>query len=277
MKKTLDTRFPAARRKKIMQADKDIGKMALAVPLLVSKALELFLQDLCDQTYGITLKRGAKTMNSLHLKQSVETFNVFDFLREIVSKVPDLGGSDTAGDERSVAKRRKVDGEDTDDDEAKRSRMEIGRTSSSSRGRGRGRGRGRERGSQTVERDISVHYEKFEDDLDISDYQEKNNPSRPSLERSYSAEEPKSSIPAGNIELPIRNFDLNVDLQVNSNSTAMPAPAPWLTTEIMPKVKHEEYPGWSLFDIKKMAVDPHQLASLNRRTDEDEEDYDEKG
>ncbi|KAJ0021529.1 hypothetical protein Pint_31529 [Pistacia integerrima] len=210
-----------------MQADEDIGKMALAVPLLVY---------LCDQTYGITLKRGAKTMNSLHLKQCVETFNVFDFLREIVSKVPDLGGSDTAGDDRSVAKRRKVDGEDTDDDEAKRSRMEIGHTSSSSRGRGRGRGRGRER-----------------------DYQEKNNPSRPSLERSYSGEEPKSN------------------LQVNSNSIAMPAPAPWLTTEITPKVKHEEHPGWSLFDIEKMAVDPHQLASLNRRTDEDEEDYDEKG
>ncbi|XP_031272464.1 ankyrin repeat-containing protein BDA1-like isoform X2 [Pistacia vera] len=125
MKKTLDTRFPAARIKKIMQADKDIGKMALDVPPLVSKALELFLQDLCDQTYGITLKRAAKTMNSLHLKQCVETFNVFDFLREIVSKVPDLGGSDTAGDERSVAKRRKVDGEDTDDDEAKRSRMSV--------------------------------------------------------------------------------------------------------------------------------------------------------
>jgi hypothetical protein len=32
-----------------------------------AKALELFLQDLCDRTYEITLKRGAKTLNSLHL------------------------------------------------------------------------------------------------------------------------------------------------------------------------------------------------------------------
>ncbi|KAK9218173.1 hypothetical protein WN943_006810 [Citrus x changshan-huyou] len=56
-----------ARIKKIMQADEDVGKIALAVPVLVSKALELFFQDLCDRTYEITLQRGAKTMSSLHL------------------------------------------------------------------------------------------------------------------------------------------------------------------------------------------------------------------
>ncbi|XP_024040763.1 dr1-associated corepressor-like isoform X1 [Citrus clementina] len=66
MRKKLDTRFPAARIKKIMQADEDVGKIALAVPVLVSKALELFFQDLCDRTYEITLQRGAKTMSSLH-------------------------------------------------------------------------------------------------------------------------------------------------------------------------------------------------------------------
>ncbi|XP_048598483.1 WAT1-related protein At5g07050 isoform X2 [Brassica napus] len=72
MRKKLDTRFPAARIKKIMQADEDVGKIALAVPVLVSKALELFLQDLCDRTYEITLQRGAKTVSSLHLNMSME-------------------------------------------------------------------------------------------------------------------------------------------------------------------------------------------------------------
>lgn len=32
-----------------------------------AKALELFLQNLCDKTYEITLGRGAKTMSSIHL------------------------------------------------------------------------------------------------------------------------------------------------------------------------------------------------------------------
>ncbi|KAL9272175.1 Dr1-associated corepressor-like protein [Drosera capensis] len=67
MRKRLGTRFPAARIKKIMQTDEDVGKMAMAVPALVSKALELFLHDLCRQTHEVTLQRGAKTINSVHL------------------------------------------------------------------------------------------------------------------------------------------------------------------------------------------------------------------
>ena len=41
-------------------------------------------------------------------KQCVQTFNVFDFLKDIVSKVPDLGGSGATSDDRSVTKRRFV-------------------------------------------------------------------------------------------------------------------------------------------------------------------------
>ncbi|GMP60970.1 hypothetical protein CsSME_00023624 [Camellia sinensis var. sinensis] len=125
MKKKLDTRFPAARIKKIMQADEDVGKIAMAVPVLVSKALELFLQDLCDRTYDITLQRGAKTMSALHLKHCVRSYNVFDFLREIVSKVPDYGHPDAAAEDRTMSKRRKAVGEEFNDsdEESKRSRM----------------------------------------------------------------------------------------------------------------------------------------------------------
>lgn len=37
----------------------------------------------------------------------MHSFNVFDFLKDIVSKVPDMGTSDAGGDDRS-AKRRFV-------------------------------------------------------------------------------------------------------------------------------------------------------------------------
>lgn len=164
MKKKLDTRFPAARIKKIMQADDDVGKIAMAVPLLISKALEIFLKDLCDRTYEITLKKGAKTVNSLHLKQCVQTCNVFDFLRETVSKVPDLDGSDTSNENQSACKRsRKVDDDDSSDSEEKPKRTKIEATENAkSNGRGRGRsvvdetgntnssGRGRGRGRSVV-------------------------------------------------------------------------------------------------------------------------------
>jgi len=42
-------------------------------------------------------------------KQCVHRYNVFDFLREIVNKVPDMGGSDAAtGEERNGGRRRKA-------------------------------------------------------------------------------------------------------------------------------------------------------------------------
>lgn len=42
----------------------------------------------------------------------MQSYNVFDFLRETVSKVPELGGSEIAGEDHSVSaiKRRFVHG-----------------------------------------------------------------------------------------------------------------------------------------------------------------------
>ncbi|KAK1280768.1 hypothetical protein QJS04_geneDACA020702 [Acorus gramineus] len=58
-------------------------------------------------TYKVTLQKGAKTVNSLHLKQCIRSFSVFDFLTDVVSKVPDLGGSEAHGDERVISRRSK--------------------------------------------------------------------------------------------------------------------------------------------------------------------------
>uniref|UniRef100_A0A803P2E4 Transcription factor CBF/NF-Y/archaeal histone domain-containing protein n=1 Tax=Cannabis sativa TaxID=3483 RepID=A0A803P2E4_CANSA len=111
----------SARIKKIMQADEDVGKIALAVPVLVSKALELFLQDLCDRTYEITLQRGAKTMNSLHLcSYDHQWFSLFSGFRTMVTD-----HSDAAGEDRAYTKRRKAAGDECNDsdEELKRSKM----------------------------------------------------------------------------------------------------------------------------------------------------------
>jgi len=48
-KKKYKTRFPMARIKKIMQSDEEVGKIALATPILISKALELFMRDLIQK------------------------------------------------------------------------------------------------------------------------------------------------------------------------------------------------------------------------------------
>nr|GEZ18677.1 hypothetical protein [Tanacetum cinerariifolium] len=160
----------------------------IASRVQVAKVLELFLQDLCGRTYEVTLQKGAKTLNSLHLKQCVRNFNMCDFLRLIVGKVPELGGSDATAEEKSATKRRKVSNVDNhiNDDEAKRDLDENGNTP-------------------------------------------------PVL---------APVTPAG----------------LSSNPTF--------------EMIAEEYPGWSLADVEKMAIEPRKLANLNSRVDED--DYDEE-
>lgn len=81
---------------------------------------------------------------------------------------------------------------------------------------------------------------------------------------------------------PARNFDLNIDLNESVESTPIASEAPSSSTAAAaaappPEVKHEEIPGWSLSEMEKMAIDPIQLANLNRGLDEEEEDYDEEG
>jgi len=53
-------------------------------------------------------------------KQCIQTYNVYDFLRDVVSKVPDTGTSDAIADDK-LGKRRKSE-EDGSDEELKRTR-----------------------------------------------------------------------------------------------------------------------------------------------------------
>ncbi|KAL0418429.1 UNVERIFIED_CONTAM: Dr1-associated corepressor [Sesamum radiatum] len=261
MRKKLDTRFPAARIKKIMQADEDVGKIAMAVPLLVSKALELFLQDLCDRTYEITLNKGAKTVNSLHLKQCVQSFNVFDSCgKQSVRKISE-------------------DEEYGNGDVSKRIYMhEIGHTSNSGRSRGRGRVRSRGRGSRVVQRESVVQYEKFEDEPGISNQNGEDQKGRlgPSNNVVGAAD---SRISGGkDADKSVINIDLNVDLNESEESTLTLAD---ISSDSSIKttldLKHEDIPGWSIEDVERMAIGPVQLANLSRGIDEEEEDYDEEG
>ncbi|XP_057829025.1 uncharacterized protein LOC131040186 [Cryptomeria japonica] len=300
MKKKLDTRFPASRIKKIMQADEDIGKIAQAVPLLVSKSLELFLQDLCDRTYEITLQRGAKTVSASHLKQCVYRYNVFDFLREIVNKVPDMGGSDAAtGDEKNGSRRRKAqEGDENESDEEDVKRAKMGAHCGNTRGRGRrGRGRG-SRGSTSARNDTVA--DKFEDeDLDLSpEHSDKQERLSESL-TDVNAEARETKLTAGMSASPVvRNFDLNMELD-ESGDVADVQPAvkqeemhpgglcsvhPAVKEEqissdvagVQRDVKHEEpCPSWPHSDVDNVTLDSmHFHLRSDRIVDQDEDDYD---
>jgi Dr1-associated corepressor len=81
-----------------MQADEEVGKIAQAVPVIISRTLELFVESLLKKSSSITNSRNAKTLSPSHLKQCIMSESRFDFLKDLVKTVPDIsmeeGGSE---------------------------------------------------------------------------------------------------------------------------------------------------------------------------------------
>ncbi|KAL6437935.1 hypothetical protein ACFW04_004323 [Cataglyphis niger] len=93
-KKKYNARFPAGRIKKIMQTDEEVGKVAQAVPIIISKTLELFVHSLLTKTMQITSAKNAKTLSPSHMKQCILSESRFDFLKDLVKSLPDVSGPD---------------------------------------------------------------------------------------------------------------------------------------------------------------------------------------
>lgn len=89
-KKKYNCRFPPARIKKIMQADEEVGRVAAVVPLIISRALELFVESLLTESSKITKSRNARTLTPSHLKACITSNSQFSFLREFVATLPDI-------------------------------------------------------------------------------------------------------------------------------------------------------------------------------------------
>lgn len=108
----LKTSFPVARIKRIMQADEDIGKVAQVTPHAVSRALELFMIQLISASArqaaasGGQGGKGPKRVLAQHMKKAILEDEHFDFLHEIVAKVPDAptGKAKQEDDEDGEAK-----------------------------------------------------------------------------------------------------------------------------------------------------------------------------
>lgn len=82
----IKTHFPAARIKKIMQSDEDIGKVAQATPVVVGRALEIFMANLVEAAICETKSAGVRRIAASHVRAAVEKTEQFDFLVDIVLK-----------------------------------------------------------------------------------------------------------------------------------------------------------------------------------------------
>lgn len=77
-----------------MQADDEVGKIAQAVPIIISRTLELFVESLLTKSSQITIARNAKTLSPTHLKQCINSESRFDFLKDLVKNIPDIAVDD---------------------------------------------------------------------------------------------------------------------------------------------------------------------------------------
>ncbi|XP_014468608.1 PREDICTED: dr1-associated corepressor isoform X2 [Dinoponera quadriceps] len=93
-KRKYNARFPAGRIKKIMQTDEEIGKVAQAVPIIISRTLELFVHSLLTKAMQITSAKNAKTLSPTHMKQCIMSESRFDFLKDLVKSLPDVPAPD---------------------------------------------------------------------------------------------------------------------------------------------------------------------------------------
>merc|ERR1711935_322415 len=72
-KKRYNSRFPPVRIKKIMQSDEEIGKAAAAVPVLISRAIEMFMVRLLRDAEQQIVQRNARTLTPQHIKQAINS------------------------------------------------------------------------------------------------------------------------------------------------------------------------------------------------------------
>ncbi|XP_050555859.1 uncharacterized protein LOC118276802 [Spodoptera frugiperda] len=93
-KRKYNARFPAGRIKKIMQTDEEVGKVAQAVPIIISRTLELFVESLLSKAMQVTMARNAKTLSPSHVKQCILAESKFDFLRDLVKNIPDVSAAE---------------------------------------------------------------------------------------------------------------------------------------------------------------------------------------
>ncbi|XP_037343132.1 dr1-associated corepressor isoform X2 [Pungitius pungitius] len=137
-KRKYNVRFPPSRIRKIMQKDPEVGRIATAVPVIISRAVEMFLTSLLTGIFAITRSKRGAAVSVTHIKQCVESEKLFHFLTELVERAPSPAGRQedagmsmwpmfrTKRHEISVKKteavemapRRGLDSRDTDSDES---------------------------------------------------------------------------------------------------------------------------------------------------------------
>ncbi|GJQ08473.1 hypothetical protein GpartN1_g264.t1 [Galdieria partita] len=98
--------FPPARIKRMMRSDKDVGKIAVSAPFLLSKALQLALEDFLTTAAELAKQRSVSVITPDQLRHCVENEKRFRSLQRVVEHVPYT--SSPMEETKKLSKRRKT-------------------------------------------------------------------------------------------------------------------------------------------------------------------------
>ena len=76
-----------------MQSNKEIGKIQASTPLVIAKALELFIADLTTSASALAQRNGDTKVTPGHVRAVIDgkgAHGYLGFLKEAVSKVPEM-------------------------------------------------------------------------------------------------------------------------------------------------------------------------------------------
>jgi histone H3/H4 len=116
-----------AKIKKMLQSDEEMGRVASGAPVVISRALEMFIASLTKQSCEIAVKAGSRTLSAGHLKVCIEATPQFDYLKTFVT---DVALPKVEGPKPDIIKRKSVP--KTDRPPAKRKKMADTATSGGS-------------------------------------------------------------------------------------------------------------------------------------------------
>ena len=105
--------FLAAKIKKVMQKDDEVGRISSTVPFMMARSVELLLKKICERSGEIAKGRGASQLTSAQIKACIHEDENLDFLKSIVAAAPDLGNDGQEGGKgkkRERAPRTKKEG-----------------------------------------------------------------------------------------------------------------------------------------------------------------------
>lgn len=110
-----DLVFSALKVKKIIQENKDIGKVANMSPYVISKSLEYFIKDIMSDALEIVYNSSSPFLTATHIKSAVLGKFYYSFLKDEFTGIGEHKGKKEKDNNTMLKRKHKKDKKYEDD------------------------------------------------------------------------------------------------------------------------------------------------------------------